>query len=254
MARTSLFTLLVALWLPSLWAGEVFNIYEELYTQGSGSVMLNYQYVDVKKFQNGKDVVDIPKVTTQSLYLEVDYAVADRWRIEVGIPYIKKRAFPPSPHNPLALDPPRPDIPFIDDGKYRGGVQDFYFGVEYLWITNPVRLEPFIHVSIPSHDYQFFANSALGQNLWKVEIGMELTRFLPFSDWYSRLGGGYEFAEQTMDVNVNHFHFNGEVGYFFTPTFSLNVFGIAKVGNGQNAQVFRLRPVPRTSGFITTRR
>jgi hypothetical protein len=199
---------------------------------------MSYQYINVKDFQNGADKVPIPEVTTQSLYVEINYAVAERWRLEAGLPYIWKRAFPPSPHQPLALDPPRPDVPFIDDGKYRGTFQDFYLGVNYLWITTPIQVEPFARVFIPSHDYQFFANSAVGQNLWRVEIGFKLTHFPLFSSWYYQLGSGYVVAEQTLGVNVNHFLFNAEAGYFLTPNFALKVFGLARLGNGENAQKY----------------
>lgn len=225
-------------WLPNLWASEAHNLYDELYTAGSGSVLLNYQYINVKDFQNGASKVPIPEVTTQSLYLEIDYAVTERWRLELGLPFIRKRAFPPSAHQPLALDPPRPEVPFIDDGKYRGEFQDFYLGVNYLWIDAPVQLEPFVRVFIPSHDYQFFANSAVGQNLRKVEIGLDLTHFPLFTKWYYQLGGGYAIVEQTLGVNVNYFRFNAETGYFLTPNLALKVFGIAKVGNGENAQKY----------------
>jgi hypothetical protein len=233
-----LFAVCTAMSSPGLWASEAFNLYDQLYTKGTGSVFLNYQYIDVSKFQNGVDEVPIGEVRTQSLYLQVDYAVAERWRLELGIPYIWKRASGATTHDPATLDPPHPEVSFIDDGKYRSTFQDFYFAVDYLWINTPVRVEPFVHVLIPSHDYQFFANSAVGQNLWRVEIGLELTHLLPFSDWYYRLGGGYTIVEKTLGVNVNHFRLNAEVGYFLTPSFSLNVFGFGRKGNGNSAQAF----------------
>ena len=223
---------------PNLWAGEARQVYDELYIPGSGSVLLSYQYINVKDFDNGDSKNPIPEVTTQSLYLEVDYAVTERWRLQLGLPYVRKRADPPSPHQPLALDPPRPEVSFIDDGKYRGEFQDFYLGANYLWIDAPVRLEPFVRLVIPSHDYQFFANSAVGQNLWKVELGLELTHFPLFSNWYYQLGGGYAVVEETLGVNVNYFRFNAETGYFLAPDFALKVFGIAKVGNGESAQKY----------------
>jgi len=241
-----LLTFICALFcVPGLWANEAHELYNDLYTVGSGSVLLSYQYIDVRHFQNGADKVPIPEVTAQSLYLEADYAVAYRWRLELGLPYIWKRALPPSPHQPLALDPPRPEVPYIDDGKYRGEFQDFYLGVTYLWIETPVQVEPFFRIIIPSHDYQFFANSAVGQNLWKVEMGLELTHFPLFSNWYYQLSCSYTVVEQTLGVNVNHFRFNAETGYFLTPNFALKVFGISRVGNGQNAQLYP--PAARTT-------
>ena len=237
-ASVLLSVICAVLWLPNIWADEALRLNDELYTVGSGSVLLNYQYIGVNEFQNGASQGAIGDVTTQSLYLELDYAFAERWRLKVGVPYIKKRGLPPSPHDPLAVIPPHPEISNIDDGTYHATFQDFFIDVTYLWIDKPVRVEPFVSVNIPSHDYQFFANSAVGQNLWKVEVGLELTHVLPFSDWYYRLGGGYAFVEQTLGVNVNHFRFHAEVGYFLKPNFTLNVFSLGKIGNGESAQTY----------------
>ena len=227
-----------AAWMPGLWADEALKLDEQLYTKGTGSVLFNYQYIAVNEFHQGVRKVPSGEIRTQSLYLQLDYAVADRWRIKLGVPYIKKRASGSDVHNPLTLVPPRPDVAFIDDGQYRPQFQDFFFGVDYLWINKPVRVEPFVHVFIPSHNYQWFGNSAVGQNLWKVELGLELTHLMPFSDWYYSVGGGYTIAEKTLGVNINHFRFNAEVGYFLTPSFSLNVFGLVNKGKGDSAQNF----------------
>ncbi len=76
----------------------------------------------------------------------------------------------------------------------------------------------------------------------EAEIGLELTHLLLFSEWYYNVGGGYTVSEQALNVNVNHFRFNAEVGYFLTPSFSINVFGTLKKGKGDSA----LKPPPPT--------
>ncbi len=43
-------------------ADTAVNLDGDLYTPGSGSVSLSYQYIEVNKFQNGKTKVDIGKV------------------------------------------------------------------------------------------------------------------------------------------------------------------------------------------------
>ena len=230
--------LLIALgFCPATMASEAHTLYEDLYTPGNGSVSLSYQYIKADKFQNGADLVDMATVTTQSLYLEFEYAFAERWRMQLGVPYVWKKNLS-TVHNPLALVPPRPEVPFLDDGTWNNDFQDFYGSLHYLWIDQPVRLEPFVRVFIPSHDYPHFGNAAIGQNLWKVEVGMELTHYPLFSDWYYRLEAAYGFVEQTLDVNVNFIRGGGEVGYFLTPTFAVNAFFLGKKGRGNNAQMF----------------
>ena len=50
---TLLVAMCAALWMPGLWASEAFNIYDQLYTKGTGSVFLNYQYIAVNEFHQG---------------------------------------------------------------------------------------------------------------------------------------------------------------------------------------------------------
>lgn len=226
------------LWVTSATASETLISKANLYTPGSGSVSLSYQNINVNKFHQGVRKVPIGEVQTHSLYLEMQYAIAERWRLEVGVPYIKKRYIGAGVHDPLTLDPPRPEVPLIDDGEYHSEVQDFVFGLHYLWFDKTVQVEPFIRAFIPSHDYPFFGNAAVGQNLWKVEAGLEWTQFMPFSDWYYQASGSYTIVEKTLGTSVNHFRLNGKLGYFMTRNLALNVFFIGHLGEGNSAQLF----------------
>ena len=202
---------------------------------GKGSVSITYQSISVNDFNIGATDVDIGEVRTQSLYAEINYALTDRWRIKAGLPYIKKRADVRPSHDPRALIPPRLDVPFLDDGSYHNDFQDFLIGINYLWRTDPVIVEPFVNVFIPSHDYPHFAQAAVGQNLWKVEVGVDLTKQMPFSYWYYGVETSYTFVEETLGLSVNHFRLNAEVGYFFTERFSADLFFHVKDGKGNKA-------------------
>lgn len=233
------------LWVTSAAASETLhrnaildNPNANFYTPGSGSVSLSYQNINVNKFHQGVKKVDIGEVQTHSLYLEAQYAVSERWRLEVGIPYVKKRYIGPGVHDPLLLDPPRPEVPLIDDATYHSKLQDFMFGVHYLWLDNPVQVEPFVRAYIPSNDYPFFGNAAVGQNLWKVEAGVEFSQSMPFSDWYYQTSSSYTVVEKTLGVSVNHLRLNGELGYFLSPNLALNAFFIGHRGKGNSAQLF----------------
>lgn len=233
-----------------LWGGSVaaheaqspktkpYNPKENLYTPGSGSVYLSYQNINVNEFHQGVRRVPIGEVETHSLYLEAQYAVAERWRVEVGVPFVKKRFSGPGVHDPLKLDPPRPEVPLIDDAKYHSKLQDFMFGVHYLWLDKTVQVEPFVRAFIPSNDYPFFGNAAVGQNLWKVEAGLDLTQSMPFSDWYYQASASYTIAEKTLGISINNVRFNAKLGYFLTPNLALNTFLIGHLGKGNSAQAF----------------
>ena len=229
--------LCLALALPAFADNELLSP-DDGHTAGSGSISLAYQNIVVNQFNTSVSDVDIGEVQTHVMYLEFDYALTDRWRISAGVPYIKKRYIGAGVHDPLTLEPPRPEVPFVDDGDYHANFQDFLLGVSYLWMLDPVIVEPFARVAIPTHDYPHFANAAVGQNLWKVEIGVDLTKLMPFSDWYFRAETSYTFVEETLGVSVNHFRFNGEAGYFFSNAFSAKLFVLAKHGKGNDATAF----------------
>ncbi len=199
---------------------------------GKGSVSIAFQNITVNKFSIGGSDVNIGEVLTHSLYVEINYAFTDRWQITAGLPYIKKRYDGPGQHDPLTLVPPRPDVPFLDDGSYHSDFQDFFVGINYLWRSDPVIVEPFVNLHIPTHDYPHFAQAAVGQNLWKLEFGVELTKYMPFSYWYFHVGTSYTFVEKTLGMSVNHGRLDGELGYFFTQGFSANLFVQSKFGEG----------------------
>jgi hypothetical protein len=219
-------------------ADEVLPSEDVDHAAGRGSVSIAYQTISVNRFNIGESDVDIGEVLTHSLYLEINYAITDRLQITAGLPYIKKRYDGPGQHDPMTLVPPRPYVPFLDDGNYHSDFQDFFFGLKYLWRTDPLIVEPFVNLHIPSNNYPHFAQAAAGQNVFKMEVGVDLIKYMPFSYWYYRVETSYTFVEKTLDVSTNHFRLNGEIGYFFTQGFSANLFVQAKYGKGGSATDF----------------
>jgi hypothetical protein len=165
-------------------------------------------------------------------YIGFEYALNERWLVSAGIPWVRRRYTGPFPHDPLNLDPPHPESPFVDNGEYHSGFQDWMLGVKYRMHVGALVIEPLAEVHVPSHDYAFFAQSAIGQNLWKFELGVELTHLLPLSDWYYRIDARYVIPERTLGFNVNHFKLHTEAGYFLSANLALNVFVQAKSGRG----------------------
>ena len=211
---------------------------EDLYQPGHGSVTLAVGAIEVHEFNTSVSDVDIGSVSTRSAYVELEYAVSSRWLLSVALPYIRKDYDGPARHDPLTLDPPRPEVPYLDDGNWHGNLQDVVFGAHYLLDTRPLQIEPFAYVVVPTHDYPHFAQAAVGQNLWKVELGVEATHFLPFSDWYYRAATSYTIVEETLGVNINHFRLYGELGYFLGPTLAAHVFFTGKHGRGDDGTEF----------------
>ena len=166
--------------------------------------------------------------------LEVDYALNERWSVYVGIPIVTKRFTGSPPHNPAFLNPAQPEAQFIDDGSYHGGLQDWGLGLSYGIAGDRWHAEPFVRAGLPSHDYPHFGSAAIGQNLWRVEVGANLSHQLEFSNLYYGAGYSYTFVEETLGVNVDYHRVPLRLGYFLSPRLSFEVFAEGKVGNGND--------------------
>ena len=199
---------------------------------GHGHISLTYQQIDVDGFESAVGTLPIGPVETRTLVFDVEYYLNDRIALVAGIPYVRKRYLGTFQHDPLALDPPRPEIENVDQGDWNTGFQDFHFGFRYLLKDGPLVIEPFAFLGIPSHEYPFFGNAAVGQHVLKFDLGSSFTWYPGLSNAYYRGDLAYVFVEKTLGVNINHWRVNAEVGYQFGPRLTGRVFALLKRGNG----------------------
>lgn len=231
----SAFTFAVSLFLAS---GPAFSEENELllmeddYGAGHGHFSVYYQYIHVDGFEGLNGKVPIGTVDTHSLLFDIQYFLTDRLSIEAGIPFVRKRYNGTRGHDPLSLNPPRPEVPFIDDSSWNTDFQDIHFGARYIAKRGSFRIEPFIFMGVPVQDYPHFGHSAVGQNLWKVETGVRFTLVPQISDAWYLLDVGYVFVEETLDNSIDHWLTRVEAGYFFKPNLSGRLFLIHKDGDG----------------------
>ena len=209
-----------------------FSATDTSHRENLGEISLSYQYIHVDGYEASFGKLDIGTTDTHIVNFEVAFAVSSRWSVSLGIPLIRKRYKGSLPHDPQSIVPPV-DQENIDDGKYRTGFQDFHLGVSYrAWQTPNLTVSPFMSYGTPSEDYIFFGNAAIGQNLWKLNVGVDLAYVPSLSYWFFRFAPSYEFVEETLGVNVNNWRLNAAVGYFVTDRISLNAFVLAKEGRG----------------------
>lgn len=199
---------------------------------GHGDISISYQSQRTSGIEL-KDLgfVDVGVTNQHAVIFEIDYWLTDNVRINAGIPYITKRYKGDFPHDPSVIIP-AVDAPFIDDGRYRGDIQDVYFGMAYRVLDGPIKVEPFVNVSIPVTDYPFFASAAIGQHLKRLEIGSSFAYVPPLDDYYVNLSASYNIVERTLSYNVDHMRLSLDVGYFLTRNFSVRGLVMAKQGNG----------------------
>jgi hypothetical protein len=214
--------------------------------KGHGEFTLYAQYVKVDGFAGSLGDVPVGEVETQVLGFRLDYFVTDRLALVAGLPYVRERYLGPFDHDPLALDPPRTDVPNIDLGDWNTDFQDWMLGARYILIESPLVIQPFIFAGVPSTDYPFYGHAAIGRNRKQIEVGSTFAWRPLFSDWWFRVALGYTFVEQTLGVSVNHFDVVGEVGYFLSPRVDGRVFIMYREGDGLNFPTDFAPPAERT--------
>lgn len=225
-------------------------------SKGHGSMSIGYQDTLVNGFQPHRGPTkDIGTVRIHALELDVEYFFADRWSVHVGVPFVQSRYHGGFPHcptrvpapcehaNPVA-DPSHPESRFLDDGSTHGTWQDWILSVAYHTNIDNYYLTPSVTALVPSHDYTFFAQSAVGQDLNKLRVGIELAHQFDFTELYYRVDVAHVFAEETLGVSIDSNRLDLELGYFVSPKLTLKTFALYKRGDGIFNDDPRLRTTP----------
>jgi hypothetical protein len=211
---------------------------------GHGWVSVGYQntYIDGMFLPVPGGKAPIGTVRVQSISFDLEYYVADRWSAHLGIPFVDSHYGGDQPHCITQAPPqcrgvvvpsqPHPESQFLDDGLYHGTWQDWNLGVAYHTNVNEYLLTPSITAYIPSHRYTFFAQAAPGQDLWKIEVAIDLAHQFELSNLYYRARLGHVFAEKTLGQSIDHNKLDLELGYFLNDSWTVKAFGVGKKGDG----------------------
>jgi len=209
------------------------NATEDEPRKGHGQISLTYQFNSTDGFESNIGDLPIGSIDTQVMNFELEYALTDRLTVVAGIPYVRKRYNDgPLPHDPLLLDPPRPYIENVDDGDWNSDFQDFNFGARYRVKDGAFSVEPFVYLGMPSQEYPFFGNAAVGQQLTRLQVGSSFMLYPGLSNAYYRADIGYVFVEETLGESVNHWIVRTEAGYQFGPRITGRLFVLLKKGSG----------------------
>jgi len=199
---------------------------------GHGHMSLSYQYITVDGFESTIGKLPIGEVETHSLFFDIEYNLTDKVTLIAGIPYVRKRYRGPGPHDPLTLDPPRPQIENVDQGQWNNDFQDLHLGLRYLAKDGPLVIEPHVGIGVPSQDYPFFGHAAVGQRLFKLDVGTSFTWLPGLSNAYYRADISYVFVQETLGVSIDHWRVDLEAGYQFGSRLTGRAFVLLKDGKG----------------------
>jgi len=151
----------------------------------------------------------------QSAYIEADYAVTDRLSFTAGLPYVYGKYTDQNPP-----PPPIPFLPWDQCGCWQSGFQDFGVTARYNVLQaahGTFSMMPSVSLGLPSHNYEFRGESALGRNLTETTIALDVGQRLDALSLNVTVVGRYSygFVEKVLGIRNNRSNASVEGRYAF---------------------------------------
>jgi hypothetical protein len=186
--------------------------------KGTTTIGLGYSYTRVTKHFAPPKEVDVGHITSNLASLQISHSITDRLAISASVPYVSARYRGDDPH--LLSD--------LDNGSPHGVWQDFRAEVAYQAMRAPFALTPFVAVTIPTHDYTYFAHAAPGRDLREETVGAYFGMTGLFAHFracgcptatYLESRIAYSFVERVIGIRHDHINADLDGGYFATDKF-----------------------------------
>jgi hypothetical protein len=180
---------------------------------GSGAISIQYQNDFVRDHAAGSTLVDVGHIETHEAIADFVYGVTDRIAVRFTLPYVVSKYDGPNRH---FID----GLPVIDNGNYHGAVQDLRLDVRYAITPHrSIAVTPFVTTIVPSHQYVYFAHSAVGTDLNELQVGSYVARTLdPISpQLFVQSRVAYGFVQPMIGVSHNRTYLDIELGYVVRP-------------------------------------
>jgi hypothetical protein len=212
MGRNGLWTLLSC----TLVLGTATNAKAQAWVlpRGEGDISFSFQDIGNTGHRRTNGFL-VPRGTSvdRSIYLELEYGLTDRVSFTVGAPYVSAKYTDPNP--------PPPPIPFLPVDQCRcwqSSWQDFGLAARYNLVggtSGSFALTPFVAVGMPSHDYNFRGEAAVGRNLKETRIGFDAGRRLDAISGSLSVEGGYSYAfvQKVIGISSNRSNAHLEADY-----------------------------------------
>ena len=198
------------------------------------SIRLDYYYVQTGDFVSDTYSFDAGTTDTHALQLSGVFSLNEKWKVYGSIPYVQKRLIDPigyGTHNPQVdfYEYTPPDLRFVDDGDYHGGLQDLSVGVQYLALDGPLRVSPFVSYGAPVSDYPIYGSAIIGRGLNELHLGVSLDFTPYFSDWNFQADISYAISEKVLGVDLNYWLMYFAASYYVTPRFAPRLFLTSRI-------------------------
>jgi hypothetical protein len=222
MLRAEHRTVFVRCWAIGALAWSVLNVCKAqawIPGSGQGDITISYQKIENEghRLTDGTLIPHGQSVNT-SAFLEADYGLTDRFSITIGVPYVWSRytdSQPPPP--PLVPNPLPSDLCRC----WQSAWQDFGATLHYNAFRSAdgtFSLTPSLSVGIPSHEYQFRGESAIGRDLRELTLAIDAGKRLDFLLPKLSVTGHYSYGvvERVLDIpnNRSNAAFEGRYALF----------------------------------------
>lgn len=190
-------------WAPSAGLGSITVAVQNLHYSG-------HRLTDGTFFPVGASVHDFVDI-------EGDYAFTDRLSVTVDIPFVFARYVDANPLPPFV-----PFLPVDECRCWQTGWQDLGFAARYNILNGAFALTPSLSVGMPSHEYNFQGEAALGQRLKELRVAVDVGQRLDAISQRLSVQGryAYAFVERVIDVPNNRSNAALEGEFLITRRFS----------------------------------
>lgn len=181
--------------------------------RGSGSVSLSYQRIDnTGHLRTNGFLAERGQSLDMGLYIEGEYSLTNRLSVAAGLPYVFAK------YKGAPFIPPLPYLSNDQCHCWQSGWQDFGFTARYNVVhaaAGTFALTPSVSVGVPSHNYNFRGESALGRDLKEVRIAVDAGQRLDAISPNLFVEGRYSYAfvERVIDIPNNRSNAGVETTY-----------------------------------------
>jgi hypothetical protein len=168
---------------------------------GAGSITFAVQRIDQTghRVSDGTLFVDGRSLDV-SMFVELLYAVTDRLVVSGALPYVFGKYTDPAP--------PPPFLPFLPVDQCRcwhSGAQDLSLTGRYNLLNGGFAFTPSASLVLPSHNYNFRGEAALGRSLRELRLAVDAGHRLDAITPRLAVSGHYSYAlvERILDVPNN---------------------------------------------------
>lgn len=196
--------------------------------KGSGAISIQYQNGLVRDHAFGSTQVDRGHIDSHNVVADFVYGLTDRLAVRFSVPYVVAKYDGPFAHT-------WPGWPNLDNNHYHGTVQDLRLDFRYALSPNhALAVTPFVTTIVPSHQYDYFAHSAVGTDLQEVQVGSYVARTLaPLApQLFVQARVAYGFVHKVLGVDHNRTYLDLELGYAVRPGVRVYLLGTGYTTHG----------------------